>query len=51
VSTDPAGSLTKCRLVMERLVVEVYQREMGRGPRKPLLGEMLGCGARRGITP
>jgi hypothetical protein len=35
------SSLTKSRVVLERLPVQVYNREMGREPRKPLLAEML----------
>jgi hypothetical protein len=40
-AADPASSLTKSRMVMEKLLLEVYAQEMGRAPRKPLLGEML----------
>jgi pSer/pThr/pTyr-binding forkhead associated (FHA) protein len=38
---DAASSLTKSRLVMEQFLVQLYTVEMGREPRKPLLGEML----------
>jgi RNA polymerase sigma factor (TIGR02999 family) len=41
IQTDAAGSLTKSHTVMERLVVELYAAEMGKEPRKPLLGEVL----------
>ena len=41
VDTDAASSLTKSRMVMEHLVVELYTAEMAREPRKPLFGEML----------
>jgi class 3 adenylate cyclase len=41
IETDAAGSLTKSRTVLERLVVELYAAEMGKEPRKPLLAEML----------
>jgi formylglycine-generating enzyme required for sulfatase activity len=38
---DPASSLTKSRIVMEKLLLEVYAKEMGHEPKKPLLGDML----------
>jgi hypothetical protein len=38
---DPASSLTKSRLVMERILVELYTHEMGKEPKTPLLGDML----------
>src|SRR6202011_641176 len=41
IQSDPASSLTKSRLVMERLLIEVYRKEMGSEPKKPLLGDML----------
>jgi hypothetical protein len=41
VQPDAASSLTKSRAVLEKLLVEVYIAEMGRSPRKPLLGEIL----------
>jgi hypothetical protein len=41
VGTDAASSLTKSRAVLERTLIAVYNREMGREPRKPLLGDIL----------
>jgi hypothetical protein len=41
VKPDPASSLTKSRLVLEKAVLKIYVTEMEREPRKPLLGEML----------
>jgi hypothetical protein len=41
IPTDPASSLTKSRMVMEKLLRSVFQIEMGCEPRKPLLGDML----------
>ncbi len=38
---DAASSLTKSRMVLEKLVIQVYAAEMGHEPRKPLLGDML----------
>jgi hypothetical protein len=41
VRPDAASSLTKSRVVLEKLLLQVYSLEMGREPRKPLLGDML----------
>jgi formylglycine-generating enzyme required for sulfatase activity len=41
IHPDCASSLTKSRMVMEKILVRIYEAEMGKGPRKPLLGEML----------
>jgi hypothetical protein len=41
IQSDAASSLTKSRLVMEKVLREVFTLEMGQEPRKPLLGEML----------
>src|SRR5262249_11884098 len=41
LETDSASSLTKSRMVMEKLLVAVFSAEMGRPPKKPLLGDML----------
>lgn len=41
IQSDAASSLTKSRIVMEKLLVALYTAEMGRAPRKPLLGELL----------
>jgi tetratricopeptide (TPR) repeat protein len=41
VPTDAASSLTKSRIVMEKVLVSVFQAEMGHEPKKPLLGDML----------
>jgi hypothetical protein len=41
VPTDPQSSLTKSRAILEKLVVGLYSAEMGREPRKALLGDML----------
>jgi hypothetical protein len=39
--SDPGSSLTKSRIVAEKLLLEVYRKEMGCDPKKPLLGDML----------
>src|SRR5690242_3298470 len=41
VQPDASSSLTKSRIVLEKLVISVYVAEMERPPRKPLLGDML----------
>jgi hypothetical protein len=41
IASDPASSLTKSRIVAEKLVVELFTAEMGHPPRKPLLGDIL----------
>jgi hypothetical protein len=41
VRSDAGASLTKTRIVMEKLLVSIYEREMGHEPRKPMLGDML----------
>ena len=41
IQPDAASSLTKSRVVLEKLVLGLYTSEMGQEPRKALLGEML----------
>jgi inactive STAND/Domain of unknown function (DUF4145) len=41
ISEDPASSLTKSRVVLEKLLVELYADEMGKEPRRPLINELL----------
>ena len=41
VPQDAASSLTKSRIVLEKLLIRVYTVEMGRVPRRALLGDML----------
>lgn len=41
IHPDPGSSLTKSRLVMEKLLNIVYTLEQGHEPRKPLIGDML----------
>jgi len=41
IEPDAASSLTKSRMVMEKLLIVIYKQEMGREPKKPLLGEIL----------
>jgi tetratricopeptide (TPR) repeat protein len=41
IHRDAGSSLTKSRVVLEKLLVGIYATEMGHEPRKPLLGDML----------
>jgi hypothetical protein len=41
VRPDAGSSLTKSRLILEKILLQVYLAELGREPRKPLLGDML----------
>src|SRR5262249_43153145 len=41
IRTDAASSLTKSRVILERLSLRIYRAEMGRDPRRPLLGDLL----------
>jgi hypothetical protein len=41
IQPDAASSLTKSRVVLEKILVTVYALETGQEPRKPLLGDML----------
>jgi Domain of unknown function (DUF4145) len=41
IQDDAGSSLTKSRLVLEKLLVKTYTADMGHEPRKPLLGDML----------
>src|SRR5260370_39229064 len=41
INGDAKSSLTKSRMVLEKLLIQVYAAKMGQEPRKPLLGEIL----------
>jgi hypothetical protein len=41
IQPDAASSLTKSRIVLEKLLIRIYAVEMEREPRKPLLGDIL----------
>jgi hypothetical protein len=41
ISSDAASSLTKSRVVLEKLLIQLFNAEMRCEPRKPLLAEML----------
>jgi hypothetical protein len=41
IGSDPGSSLTKARIVLERLAIRVYTAEMRGEPKKPLLGDIL----------
>jgi len=39
--SDPGSSLTKSRMVLEQLLLDVYASEMGKEPKRPLLKDLL----------
>ena len=41
IAKDPSSSLTKSRIVLEKLVYDMYHCEMGRSPEKRELGLVL----------
>src|SRR5262245_9709356 len=41
IQHDAGSSLTKSRVVLEKILITAYSLEMGQEPRKPLLGDML----------
>jgi hypothetical protein len=41
IPSDAGSSLTKSRIILERLVIQIYVTEMGHEPKKPMLGDML----------
>jgi hypothetical protein len=41
IDSDPGASLTKSRIILEKLVLGLFQAETGKPPRKPELGELL----------
>ncbi|MGK0272922.1 MAG: TPR repeat protein [Cocleimonas sp.] len=41
INDDPSGSLNKSRVMVEKLVLDLFQREMGHAPKRVMLGEML----------
>jgi hypothetical protein len=44
IQEDPQSSVTKSRQVLAKLLFRLYSAEMGREPREPLAGAMLGDG-------
>ncbi len=41
LETDPASSLTKSRIVLERILTTLFEHEMHRLPSRPMIGDML----------
>jgi hypothetical protein len=41
LSSDPQSSLTKCRIVLEKILTNIYIREMGKEPSKGMIGNIL----------
>ena len=49
IQPDAASSLTKSRVVLEKLVVSIYTQEMSREPRKPRIRPSSGKNRTRRI--
>jgi Domain of unknown function (DUF4145) len=41
ISSDPESSLTKCRVILEKLLKRLYVDEMHKEPSRPMIGDML----------
>jgi hypothetical protein len=41
LSTDPASSLTKSRVVLEKVLLALYRWEMDKNPPRPMVGDMM----------
>jgi len=42
LDSDPQSSLTKCRIVLEKMLTSIYQHEMGKKPpKKGMIGDIL----------
>ncbi len=41
LSSDPQSSLTKCRIVLEKILTSIYIYEMGKEPSKGMIGNIL----------
>jgi hypothetical protein len=41
VSADPASSLTKSRIVLEKMLLSLYRAVMKQEPSRPMIGEIL----------
>ncbi|MGL4422159.1 MAG: DUF4145 domain-containing protein, partial [Gemmataceae bacterium] len=41
LSSDPASSLTKSRVVLEKVLLTLYRQAMMKEPSRPMIGDML----------
>ena len=41
LDSDPQSSLTKCRIVLEKMLNSIYSHEMGKEPNKGMIGNIL----------
>ena len=41
LSSDPASSLTKSRIILERVLLALYRKTMKKAPPRPMIGDML----------
>jgi hypothetical protein len=51
LSSDPASSLTKSRVVLERILLTLYRGVMKKEPPRPMIGDMLADKAFMGTIP
>jgi hypothetical protein len=41
LSSDPASSLTKSRVILEKVLLALYRGAMKKEPSRPMIGDML----------
>jgi hypothetical protein len=41
LTSDPQSSLTKARIILEKVLLALYRRAMKKEPKRPMIGEML----------
>lgn len=41
LASDPASSLTKCRIILEKVLLALYRRTMRQEPSRPMIGDMF----------
>jgi Domain of unknown function (DUF4145) len=51
LSSDPASSLTKSRVILEKLLLALYRGAMKKEPSRPMIGDMLADKAFMAIIP
>jgi hypothetical protein len=51
LSSDPASSLTKSRVVLEKVLLALYRGAMKKEPARPMIGDMLSDKAFTGMIP
>src|SRR5438874_1916748 len=51
LSSDPASSLTKSRVILEKVLLALYRGAMKKEPSRPMIGDMLADKAFMGTIP